>query len=544
MHLSDLKYAVTAAQLTEACNLARGVDLSVHEEDFMPLQGAVHSDPDHVVRMGRYWGSAFRCTCGHSYGGGSALAPFCVHAAAVMARWLADHEPDPEAAITTVHDDAAPFAGLEHARDALAARALQRDSSELSINAYVDGGLSRIGLAPTAYDHHGWLLRHATSTQVTRYLFEEVATLLGEDGEGDLHPSSRRAVMEVFDLLEGGMRGDSGALFEAALLALTRIRSGLDQWRPHDHTFSVAISLASRLVPGAAQPGSGERERFIRTVIGLEEKHANPQIPFMPLVIEHWDQGLCELAAEEVEQRVGTLVDLVDGDLDLEQGAGPTRTGSSEEFFLEIDPMGENCFVDHRFSDIGRPPAALVHERLNRLQRLAADLAFRMRDVDALGSALRRWSGATFAEFFHRAGRWSSQAQLAVSQAAAARGAVAWSVDHPGLFPEVGGDLHSCSTVEFISDLVEIHERALTPERLRILGVHEVALALGASGLSAETQQFLIDQLCREPDPRHVPTFVRCWEAADLPADPLDVARRILRGDPPTRRDDSADPPG
>ena len=57
------------------------------------------------------------------------------------------------------------------------------------------------------------------------------------------------------------------------------------------------------------------------------------------------------------------------------------------------------------------------------------------------------------------------------------------------------------------------------------------------SGLGAEARQFLTDQLRRDPDPRHVPAFVHCWEEAGLPTDPVDVARRILRGE-------YADPPG
>ena len=538
MVLADLTHTVPAAQLTEACILARGVDLLDHEHGLMPLEGVVHSDPDRVVRMGRYWGSAIRCTCGHSYDGGSVLAPFCVHAAAVVARWLADREPDPQAAITEVHDDAVPFAELERARDALAARAWERDpGDELSINAYVDEGLASIGLAPEAYDLHGWLLRHATPTQVERCLRERVASWLGEDGEADLPPDSMHAAVQVSDLLQGGIRSDSAASFDAALLAVTRIRSGLDQWSRHDRAFGVAIDLASRLVPGAARPGSGQPERFIRTVIGLEEKHPSLQIPIMPLVIEHWDRRLCELAASEVERRIEALLDLIDVDLASHEGSGPVRRDTAAPFLLDIDPMGDGILVDQRFSDIGRSPADLVHARLDRLQRLAADLALRMGDVDALEQALRRWSGATFAEFFHRTRRWSSRAQLAVTRVAVGRGAVDWSVDRQPLLAEVRDDRHSYGSSEYASDVIEIHERAHTQERLRVLGVHDVAVALGKSGLRADAQRFLLDQFGRDPDPRHVPAFVHCWEEANLPADPLDAARSILRGE-------RADPPG
>lgn len=525
--------AVSVAELAEACKLARGVDLVGDDDSRAPLMGAVPSDPPHVVHIGRFWGSAFRCTCGSRSKEDSSLARLCVHAAALLVRWIADRSADPEATITAFHDDAAPFGNLERARDAVIDRALRRDLDGSDLMNYADAGLENVGLKLAPLCVNDWFFAKASSAQIERFLVDKVTWLLGEGGEGSLDPRSAPAMTEASDLLFTVAQSHPTASFAARLQALKRIRSTFEKSTWDGSIVSQCIDWAGRLLPNAAPVGSALRQELVTTLVGLEERYPRPRYPFMPMVISHWDDDLRELAMEGVECRIGHLLALLDVDAVSADEPGSFLSSSDVPFLLDIDPIGENVFIEHRYPDAGRPSIDPVCERIERMQRLAADLAFRRRELHGIDRALRRWSGATFAEFFYRARRWSPAAQLVIARAASDRGAVRWAPGAGALLAEFEDSPYFPGGGDDVSDVVEIYAREPSTQRLQILTVEEIVCDLARGGLTDAAKEFLVQQLRHQPDPRCAAIFVQCWEGNGLPGDAVEAATRVLRGDPP-----------
>lgn len=526
MDLSALRLAASAVELLVACRLAPGVDL-LDDEPLAPLQGIVPSDPPQHVHIGRHWGSAFRCTCGAYSESSTALAKLCPHAAAVLLAWLAGDSDDPAATISSFTRDVEPFAMLEQGLAEVFSRAVERDEDGSDMATFLEGNLDLLGLELDPAVAGSRLRRHASRAQLGRYMMDTVEHLLGEAGDGHLGAGSISNALRAWNLSGFGAAEPGTAFFDALLHTVRRIWTVSNEgekdlwWREH---FIVACH---RVLVSDLPPGDSRGTTLVRTIVGLHEEYRETQAPLMARLVQHWDDELCSIATADVERRIGSLLTLIDSD---------DMTPSQRSFDsrpLELALEADDMFQEHRFADAGRSSAELIPERSDRLCRLAVDLAFRQRHLDRFERALRRWQGAAFAEYFLLARHWSREAQLTVLTVAEDRGCVRWASDHGPLLVSNSAQRSFPGEDPVIGDRVAIHDQALSPERLHRLEIQEVVRGLCAAGLPGEAANALQRHLRRDPDPRRVPEFVRCWEGAGLSGDPLETAVGILRGDPP-----------
>lgn len=528
IRISDLKYFAEPRALATAAVLASEVSVLELDSDVgqrSRVQGLVPSDPSHIAEISTTWPGRFRCTCGARAGDSLAAASLCEHTAAVLVSVLTSTRDDPHSALEDVRMDADLAVALGQAWEAILRQAVLRDAEGTRPLEWVTSEVDWAGVNVTPAQLSSSLERLAAPEQFEMFLLHEVEWLLGEDGEGDLDPSSS-GIAATGDLLSGVSVPHTEATVPARLLAARRVRSAIGpSTGPHD----LLVLRYRDLMDLGALGGEVRRDhgaRIAREVVALEERHRPSQRPLVPDLAVDWNDAQCAAALDEARRRIDGLLLLVDGESDDELAAGDHRP---EPLVLHHH---EGFYVEHRFPDQGRGSAQIVRERLQRLWRVAADIAFAARDADALARALRGWSDPDLGEYFHRARRWSADAQAEIAMIAEERYRLVWIAESsslPGELPDSSEPFHSRQRAD-AQDVSVLYDLIDGPGELKSLAVEDAVAALSAAGREDDAKSLLVRHLSREPDPHHVEHFARGWRRAELPGDPIEVAHGILAG--------------